>query len=145
MNINARSALFGAQAAVPLMESRGGGCIVNLTSIGSFRVLPEYVVVGASKAALEAVTRYLAVELAEKNIVVNAVSAGPVETDALRHFPQFQEQIEDRLQWFEDHTPAGRRLTAEDVAGLVAFLCTPDAEMIRGQVLLMDGGLTLSA
>ena len=68
------------------MEKRGGGHIVSITSPGSSRVLPDYVVVGASKAALEALTRYLAVELAPKNIVVNAVSPGMVETDALKHF-----------------------------------------------------------
>jgi enoyl-[acyl-carrier protein] reductase III len=145
MNINARAALFGAQHAAPLMEARGGGWIVNMSSIGSFRTLPEYAVVGASKAALEAVTRYCAVELAAKNIVVNAVSAGAVRTDALQHFPEFQGVMEERLNWMEQHTPAGRLLTSEDVAGLVAFLCTPEAWMIRGQVILMDGGLTLGA
>lgn len=143
MNINARSALFAAQLAVPLMEARGGGTIVNMSSIGSSRVLPEYVVVGVSKAALEALTRYLAVELAPKQIVVNAVSAGPVETDALKHFPQFREVLETRLEEAAAYTPSGRNPTPEDVAGLVAFLCTPDAAMIRGQVIVMDGGFTL--
>lgn len=143
MNINARSALFAAQLAVPLMEARGGGSIINMSSIGSSRVLPEYVLVGVSKAALEALTRYLAVELAPKQIVVNAVSAGPVETDALKHFPQFREVLETRLEEAAAYTPAGRNPTPEDVAGLVAFLCTPDAAMIRGQVIVMDGGFTL--
>lgn len=143
MNINARSALFSSQLAVPLMEARGGGVIVNLSSIGSFRVLPEYVVVGASKAALEAVTRYLAVELAPRGIVVNAVSAGIVETDALKHFPQMKEVMQERLDAAANYTPAKRNLSPEDVAGVVAFLCTPDAAMICGQVLLVDGGFTL--
>lgn len=143
MNINARSALFAAQQAVPLMEARGGGSIVNISSIGAHRVLPEYVMVGVSKAALEAVTRYLAVELAPKQIVVNAVSGGPVETDALKHFPQFREVIETRLQESATYTPAGRNTTAEDIAGVVAFLCTPEAYMIRGQVVVIDGGFTI--
>lgn len=143
MNINARSALFGAQLAVPLMEARGGGVIINLSSIGAFRVLPEYVVVGASKAALEAVTRYLAVELAPKNIVVNTVSAGIVETDALQHFPQMKEVMKERLEAAADYTPTKRNLDSDDVAGVVAFLCTPDAAMICGQVVLVDGGFTL--
>ena len=66
MNINARSLLFAAQSAAPLMEEAGGGTIVAISSPGAGRVLPDYVVVGASKAAIEAITRYLAVELASK-------------------------------------------------------------------------------
>jgi enoyl-[acyl-carrier protein] reductase III len=84
MNINALALLFSAQRCVPLMEKRGGGSIVSITSAGSTRVLPDYVVVGASKAALESLTRYLAVELAPKNIVVNAVSPGVVENGVNR-------------------------------------------------------------
>lgn len=144
LNINARAALFAAQHAAPLMKARGGGAIVNITSIGSQRVLPEYVVVGASKAALEAVTRYLAVELAPMGIVVNAVSAGVVETEALLHFSQMRADLGDRLETARTRTPAGRIVTVEDVAAAVAFLCSPDAAMIRGQVLLVDGGFTLT-
>ncbi|HLY27592.1 MAG TPA: enoyl-[acyl-carrier-protein] reductase FabL [Aggregatilineales bacterium] len=143
MNINARAALFASQQAVPLMQQRGGGAIVNLSSIGANRVLPEYVVVGASKAALEAVTRYLAVELGPLNIVVNAVSASVVETDALQHFGVMKEWANERLDSTKKLTPAGRLVSVEDVAAAVAFLCSPDAEMIRGQVLLVDGGFTL--
>lgn len=142
MNINARALLFSAQRAVPLMEKRGGGSIVSITSAGSVRVLPDYVVVGASKAALESLTRYLAVELAPKNIRVNAVSPGLVETDALKHFDSMNETglIEKAIV----NTPAGRLVTPEDVADAVAFLCSPSAEMIRGQVLVVDGGYLLS-
>ncbi len=142
MNINARAALFAAQRAVPLMQKRGGGSIVNISSPGSGRVLPDYVVVGASKAALEALTRYLAVELAPMNIVVNAVSPGIVLTDALSHFAAVRsdENILDRAL---AHTPAGRLLTPEDIAHVVAFLCSPQAAMIRGQVITVDGGYTL--
>lgn len=143
MNINARSLLFAAQRAVPLMEARGGGAIVSISSPGSFRVLPEYVVVGASKAALEAVTRYLAVELAPKNIVVNAVSPGVVETEALRHFAAMGDV--DLLEKIARRSPAGRLVAPEEVAGLAAFLCSPAAAMIRGQTILMDGGFTLPA
>jgi len=141
MNINARSALFCAQQAVPLMEKRGGGYIVNISSPGSFRVMPEYVVVGASKAALEAITRYLAVELSPHGIVVNAVSPGVIETDALKHFNLLKD--EKIIPQVAKATPAGRIATPEDVAGIVAFLCTPEAEMIRGQVIIADGGFTL--
>ena len=144
MNINARAALFGAQAAAPLMAERGGGAIINISSFGSQRVLPDYVLVGASKAALEAVTRYMAVELAPQGISVNAVSAGVVETDALRHFPIWREQLGERIDSIAAHTPAGRIVTSEDVAGVVAWLCTPDATMIRGQVIVVDGEFTLA-
>ena len=142
MNINARSLLFAAQRAVPMMERRGGGAIVAISSPGSTRVLPDYVVVGASKAALEAVTRYLAVELAAHNIVVNAVSPGVVDTQALQHFA-FVRQEEDIIAKATALTPAGCLVTPEDVAGVVAFLCSPAARMIRGQTIVVDGGYTL--
>ncbi len=141
MNINARSLLFCAQQAAPLMQARGGGHIVSISSPGSTRVLPDYIVVGASKAALEALTRYLAVELAPLGIRVNAVSPGVVATDALAHFDALKDgQILDKVV---RATPAGRLVTPEDVAGVVAFLCTPAADMIRGQTILVDGGYTL--
>jgi enoyl-[acyl-carrier protein] reductase III len=143
MNINARSALFAAQYAVPLMQARGGGKIVNVSSIGAQRVLPEYVLVGVSKAALEALTRYLAVELAEYNIAVNAISAGAVQTDALQHFSELRDMIDERLTEVVRQTPAGRIVTAADIAGVVDFLCSEAATMIRGQVLIVDGGFTL--
>ena len=141
MNINARALLFSAQRCVPLMEIRGGGYIVSITSAGSHRVLPEYVVVGSSKAALESLTRYLAVELSSKNIVVNAVSPGIVDTDALRHFDVMIET--NLIERAISSTPAGRLVKAEEVASLVGFLCTPAANMIRGQVFVIDGGYTL--
>ncbi len=136
MNINARSALFTTQKAVPLMRKRGGGAIVNLSSIGSARTLPDYVVIGASKGALEAVTRYCAVELSPDNIVVNAVSPGIIATDAIDHF-QFADLM---LKIGTERTPAGRLVAPQDVANLVAFLCSPEANMIRGQVIFIDGG-----
>jgi enoyl-[acyl-carrier protein] reductase III len=141
MNINARAALFCSQHAVPLMVKRGGGCIVNISSPGSNRVLPDYVVVGASKAALESLTRYLAVELAPYKIVVNAVSPGIVATQALEHFSVMQDP--GHIERAAAATPAGRLTSLEDVAGVVAFLCSPAAEMIRGQILLVDGGFSL--
>ncbi len=141
MNINARALLFSSQRCVPLMEKRGGGSIVSISSPGSSRVLPDYVVVGASKAALESLTRYLAIELAPKNIVVNAVSPGIVETQALKHFDVMQE--ENYIDETVAKTPAGRLVKPEDIAQVVAFLCSPAASMIRGQTILVDGGYTL--
>lgn len=141
-NVNARALLFAAQRAVPLMSARGGGYIVSISSPGGQRVMPDYVAVGASKAALEALTRYLAVELAGQNIVVNAVSPGLVETDALQFFSSLKDgQVIPRAV---ANTPAGRLVTPEDVAGVVAFLCTPAAAMIRGQIIVVDGGYTLT-
>ncbi|MBU0512342.1 MAG: SDR family oxidoreductase, partial [Chloroflexi bacterium] len=134
--------LFAAQRAVPLMEARGGGSIVGITSPGSTRVLPDYVSVGTSKAALESLIRYLAVELASKNIVVNAVSPGIVLTEALQHFDALRED-EDMIERAGKLTPAGRIATPEAIAGVVAFLCTPAAERIRGQVIVVDGRYTL--
>jgi len=141
MNINARSLLFSSQRAAALMQKSGGGHIVSISSPGSFRVMPDYVVVGASKAAMEALTRYLAVELGPLGIVVNAVSPGVVETDALKHFDLLKD--DKIIPKVIEQTPAGRIATPQDVANLVAFLCTKEAEMIRGQVIVLDGGFTL--
>jgi enoyl-[acyl-carrier protein] reductase III len=104
-------------------------------------VLENYVLVGTSKAALESVVRYLAVELAPRGIRANTVSAGVVETGALEHFPNRQDMLDMGLT----RTPAGRLVEPEDVAGAVAFLCSSDAEMIRGHTLIVDGGFSLLA
>ncbi|MEI8131131.1 MAG: enoyl-[acyl-carrier-protein] reductase FabL [Leptolinea sp.] len=142
-DVNARSLLFCAQRAVPLMKKRGAGWMVAISSPGSSRVLPDYISVGASKAALEAITRYLAVELAQDGIHVNAVSPGLVLTDALQHFSVLGDPTV--IKRLEENTPCGRLVTPEDVAETVAFLCTPAAEMICGQVIVVDGGYTLIA
>jgi enoyl-[acyl-carrier protein] reductase III len=144
MNINARSLLFAAQKAAPLMENRGGGFIVAISSPGAGRVLPDYVVVGASKAALESITRYLAVELSVKNIVVNAISPGMVLTDALQHFEMVRSDTH-LAEKAVSITPAGRLISPQDIANLAAFLCTPAASMVRGQVITIDGGASLLA
>ncbi|RYL95637.1 enoyl-[acyl-carrier-protein] reductase FabL [Sporolactobacillus sp. THM7-4] len=140
-DINAKAYLFLAQKAARLMNQSGGGHIVALSSLGAVRALPNYVVVGVSKAAVEAITRYLAVELAPMNITVNTVSGGAVDTDALRHFPNREELLEQAAR----HNPAGRIVKPEDIAEAVYFLCTPAAFMIRGQTITVDGGLSLLA
>ena len=137
MAVNARAPWLCAKEAVKLMGD--GGHIINITSEGSRSVLPYYFSVGTSKAALEAATRYMAVELAPRGISVNAVSGGYVETDALEHFPN-----RDEMRASGQRTPAGRMVTSEDIARVVAFLCTEDASMIRGQVIVVDGGATLT-
>ena len=134
---NARALLSLARACAPDMKP--GSSIVAISSLGSIRVLENYLLVGTSKAALESVVRYLAVELAPRGIRVNAVSAGVVDTEALEHFPNREEM----LRAARTRTPAGRMVEPEDVAGTVAFLCSPDAEMVRGQTLILDGGYSL--
>lgn len=141
LNINARSILFGAQAAAPYMRQKGWGRIITVTSIGSRRVFPEYGVVGVSKAAIEAVTRYLAVELAPENIITNCISPGVVLTGALDFFPRRDAMIAHA----EQHTPAGRLVTPEDVGSVAAWLCSEDARMIVGQTIEVDGGYSLLA
>jgi enoyl-[acyl-carrier protein] reductase III len=140
LNVNARSVLLCAQQAAPLMAARGGGAIVSISSLGGIRVLPNYVAVGVSKSAIETLTRYLAVELAPQNIVVNAVSGSIVETDALKHFPDKGQAMVDAGR---DRTPAGRLVSPDDIADVVAFLCSPSARMIRGQTIVVDGGFSL--
>ena len=137
LNANARAFLSLARAAAPKMVP--GSSIVGVSSLGSERVLENYVLVGASKAALEALVRYLAVELAPHGIRVNAVSGGVIDTDALDHFPN-REQM---LSWSRARTPAGRLVEAGEIAAAVTFLCSPQAEMIRGQTLVVDGGFSL--
>jgi len=139
MAANARALLSLARACAPDMEP--GSSIVGVSSLGSTRVMENYVLVGASKAALESVVRYLAVELAPRGIRVNAVSAGLVETRALEHFANREEMLSSSLA----RTPVGRLVEPEDVAGAVAFLCSPEAEMVRGHVLVVDGGFSLLA
>jgi enoyl-[acyl-carrier protein] reductase III len=139
LNANARSLLSLARACAPQMES--GSSIVAISSLGAQRVLENYVLVGTSKAALESVVRYLAVELAPRGIRVNAVSAGVVETEALDHFPNREEM----LRAGHTRTPAGRLVEPDDVAGAVAYLCSPDAAMVRGHTLIVDGGYSLLA
>jgi enoyl-[acyl-carrier protein] reductase III len=137
MAANARAFLSLARAAAPRM--RPGSSLVAVSSLGSVRVLENYVLVGTSKAALEALVRYLAVELAPQGIRVNAVSGGVVETDALDNFPNREQMLASS----EERTPAGRPVEPGDIADVVAFLCSPQAEMIRGQTLVVDGGFSL--
>jgi len=138
VNVNTLGVLLCTQAALPLMKSRGGGRVVVLTSPGAHRVFPGYAAVGTSKSAVETLVRYLAVELAPYNVVVNAVAPGICDTDALRNYLR-QAQIDD----FVARTPMGRIVSPEEVAFLVAFLCRDEASMICGQTIGIDGGFSL--
>lgn len=134
LNTNAKGPWLLTTSMVDSMPE--GSRVINLSSPGSSRVLNSYFAVGISKAALEAVTRYMAIELAPRGISVNTVSAGFVDTDALDAFPDELgiKQVADRP------TPAGRPVSPQDVANVVALLCSPEAEMIRGQTITVDGG-----
>jgi enoyl-[acyl-carrier protein] reductase III len=138
LNANARALLSLARTAAPTMPA--GSSIVAISSLGAQRVLENYVLVGTSKAALESLVRYLGVELAPRGIRVNAVSGGVVDTGALEHFPNREEML-----GMGAANPVGRMVSPEDVAGAVAFLTGPDAEMIRGQTVVVDGGFSLLA
>jgi enoyl-[acyl-carrier protein] reductase III len=138
LNANARALLALARATAPAMDE--GSSFVAISSLGAQRVLDNYVLIGTSKAALEAVVRYLAVELAPRGIRANAVSAGVVETAALEFFPNKDEMLRS-----VERTPAGRLVEPDDIAAAVSFLCSDHAAMIRGQTLIVDGGFSLLA
>lgn len=137
MDINAAALLPIAQHAVPLMGS--GGHIVAVSSLGATRAIPNYAAVGASKAALESLVRHLAIELAPRGVLVNAVSAGVVDTDALKHFPNRGQLLEESAR----RTPRGRLTEPADVADAVLFLVSPLSSMMVGQTIVVDGGYSI--
>jgi enoyl-[acyl-carrier protein] reductase III len=140
MNINAAALLPLTQNLLKL-DSDGPKIAVAVSSLGAIRAIRNYTVVGASKAALESMVRHLAAEFGPEGLRINAVSAGTVDTDALRHFPNREELLEESLQ----RTPAGRLVCPQDVANAVVFLCTDFAAMIQGQTLVVDGGYSIVA
>jgi len=139
MATNARPFLLCAQEAAKLMSA--GGRVIGLSSLGSHRVIPGYAAVGVSKAAAEAITRYLAVELAPRGITVNTVCAGAIETDIWRMIPDGEHLLEAA----RSRTPSGGLVTAEAIADVVAFLASPAAQSIQGQIIVADGGYSLLA
>jgi enoyl-[acyl-carrier protein] reductase III len=138
METNALALNLLAQRAVPMMPA--GGRIIAMSSLGSQRALPNYGFIGASKAALESLVRSLAQELGPRGVRVNAVSAGVVDTDALAYFPNRDQLLES----FRERAPAGAELTPQAVADAVYLLCLPEAEMINGHTLFVDGGFAIS-
>jgi enoyl-[acyl-carrier protein] reductase III len=139
LQINAEAFLLGAQLAAPLMRRYGQGRIIGLSSLGSRYYVPSYAALGAAKAAIETLARYLAVELAPE-INVNIVCGGFIETPSTRLMPGYDQAVKSILAG----TPAGRIGRAEDLAGIVAFLCSPESDWIRGQTIIADGGFSLS-
>ena len=139
LETNALALNLFAQRAVPLMTR--GGRIVAISSLGASHAIPGYGFIGASKAALESLVRTLAQELGPLGICVNAVSAGPVDTDALKFFPTREEMLTS----FTQRAPAGRALTPDDVADAVYLLCLPEADMVTGHTLVVDGGFSIAS
>jgi enoyl-[acyl-carrier protein] reductase III len=138
METNALALNLLVQRGLPLMA--GGTRVVALSSLGAQRAMPGYGFIGASKAALESLARALAQELGPRGVRVNVVSAGVVDTDALAYFPN----REALLANFRERTPAGPVLTPDDVAGAIYLLCLPEAAMINGHTLVVDGGFAIS-
>ena len=137
MDINARALLTLVQKGVPLMGN--GGRVLAVSSLGAIRAIENYTTVGASKAALESLVRHLAVELGPKGINVNTISAGAVDTDALKHFPNREQILGNSME----RTPLGRLTTPDDVADVALFLCSDLSKMIQGQVITVDGGYAI--
>jgi enoyl-[acyl-carrier protein] reductase I len=136
LDVSAYSLVACARAAEPLMETGGGGSIVTLTYLGGERTVPHYNVMGVAKAALDASVRYLAWDLGEKNIRINAISAGPVRTLAARSiagFPTMEAIVEERA-------PLRRPITADDVSAAAAYLLSDDAANISATTLYVDSG-----
>ncbi|HEX9839092.1 MAG TPA: SDR family oxidoreductase [Anaerolineales bacterium] len=140
MDVNARSILHCVQRLAPYMERQGWGRVITVTSLGGVRVVPNYSAVGLSKSVVESLTRYLAVELAPKGIIVNAISPGLVDTDALSNIDV---NVSSTLEYVRRRNPTRRLVTPKDIGEVATFLCTEAAEMVVGQTLYVDGGFSL--
>ncbi len=136
VDISAYSLVATARAAEPLMEARGGGSIITMTYLGGERAVPHYNVMGVAKATLDASVKYLAWDLGQKSIRVNAVSAGPVRTLAARSIAGFTEME----AMFEERAPLRRHIDADDVAAASAYLLSDDAKNVTGTTLYVDAG-----
>jgi enoyl-[acyl-carrier protein] reductase I len=136
LDVSAYSLIACARAAEPLMATAGGGSILTMTYLGGERAVPHYNVMGVAKAALDASVRYLAWDLGQKNIRINAVSAGPVRTLAARSiagFPTMEAIVEER-------SPLHRHISADDVGAAAAFLLSDEAENVTATTLYVDSG-----
>jgi enoyl-[acyl-carrier protein] reductase I len=136
LDISAYSLIALTRGALPLMERRGGGSVLTLTYLGSERVFPNYNVMGVAKAALEATVRYLAADVGQKNVRVNAVSAGPIKTLAASGISGFS----NILAIYRDRAPLRRNVDAAEVAETAAFLLSDAGKGITGEVVMVDAG-----
>ncbi len=130
--------VVGAQEAAKRMEKTGGGSIISMSSTGNLVYTPNYAGHGTNKAAVEAMVRYAAAELGEKGIRVNAVSGGPIDTDALKAFPNYEEVKGEVIK----RSPLSRMGEAEDLTGACLFLCGSGSSWLTGQTIVVDGGTT---
>ncbi|MBD3799440.1 MAG: enoyl-ACP reductase [Epsilonproteobacteria bacterium] len=130
--------VVGTQEAAKRMEKVGGGAVVTMSSTGNLIYIENYAGHGTNKAAVEAMARYAAVELGEMNIRVNAVSGGPIDTDALKAFTNYEEVKAETIK----RSALNRMGSPNDIAGSVYFLCTEEASWITGQTIIVDGGTT---
>ncbi|DAB30918.1 MAG TPA: 7-alpha-hydroxysteroid dehydrogenase [Sulfurimonas sp. UBA12504] len=130
--------VVGAQEAAKRMELVGGGSIISMSSTGNLVYTPNYAGHGTNKAAVEAMVRYAAAELGEKNIRVNAVSGGPIDTDALKAFPNYEEVKSEVVK----RSPLSRMGEPEDLTGACLFLCSDASSWLTGQTIVIDGGTT---
>jgi enoyl-[acyl-carrier protein] reductase I len=138
LDISAYSLISVAKRALPLMSDKGGS-ILTLTYLGAERVVKNYNVMGVAKAALEASVRYLAADLGQNNIRVNAISAGPIKTLAASGIPQFREM----LNAFAETAPLKRNVTTEDVGNTGLYLLGPLSSGVTGEVLYVDCGFNI--
>jgi len=128
--------VMGAQEAAKRMEKVGGGSIISLSSTGNIVYTPNYAGHGTNKAAVETMVKYAAAELGEKGIRVNAVSGGPIDTDALKKFPNYEEVKAEVVE----RSPLNRMGEPEDLAGMCWYLCTDECSWLTGQTIVIDGG-----
>jgi enoyl-[acyl-carrier protein] reductase III len=142
MDITCSAFLYLAQAAGPIMRRRGAGWLIGVTSLGAQRVLTDYALMGVPKAALEHLMRYLAAELRPQGIRVNAVAPGAVKTAAMRAV-RGDERAEERMAMFRATAPARQTAMPSDIGKIVGFLCSPEADLVVGQTLVIDGGMSL--
>jgi enoyl-[acyl-carrier protein] reductase I len=136
LDVSAYSLVATARAAEPLMEAAGGGAVVTMTYLGGERAVPHYNVMGVAKAALDSAVQYLAWDLGQKNIRVNAISAGPVRTLAARSIAGFSTME----TMFEERAPLHRHIEADDVGAAAAYLLSDDAKNVTGTTLYVDAG-----
>jgi len=140
-NATVNAFVVGSQEAAKRMQKVGGGSIISMSSTGNLNYIDYYAGHGSNKAAVETMVKYAATELGEMNIRVNAVSGGPIDTDALKAFANYEEV----KQKTADLSPLNRMGTPKDIAGACLFLCSDEASWITAQTLVVDGGTSFQS
>jgi 7-alpha-hydroxysteroid dehydrogenase len=140
-NATVNAFVVGSQEAAKRMQKVGGGAIISMSSTGNLNYIDYYAGHGSNKAAVETMVKYAATELGEFNIRVNAVSGGPIDTDALKAFANYEEV----KQKTADLSPLNRMGTPEDIASACLFLCSDEASWITAQTLVVDGGTSFQS